>query len=158
MPAEPIEFLILQNLQAALEGIKTGNGYHHDVAQFAVKLDPEADIEALIAPDGPRPFVLVEVSPASWTYWPASQVDVVMPVIVHIVSDTEPTDDRSFMQTAFRLQADVEQAIAVDIGRGGRATDTRVKKATFAKLGAQVWASIDVDIKVNRTFGQPNAA
>jgi len=155
---EPIEFRLVQDLQASLALIAIASGYHFDVGATAVKLDPNVAVEALIAPDGPRPFILIEVQPESWEYFPSGDIKLRMPMTVHWVSDSTPTDDASRMRTYFRGCADVEQAVAVEGSRGGLATDTRVTKRTFdtAVDGSQVWALIDLQILVHRTFGQPN--
>jgi hypothetical protein len=158
MPADPIEFRIIQNLLAALQAITVAGGYHYTVAATAVKLDPNQGIEALIAPGGPRPFVLIEVTPETWQYWPASQVELALPVKIHWVSESTPTDDASRLQTYWRGCADVEKTIAVDISRGGLATDTRITQRTLETVpdGSEVWAAIDVAMKLHRTYGQPN--
>src|SRR4026209_1229238 len=131
MPPEPIEFQIIANLQAALQGMSVAAGYHYTVAASAVKLDPNHEVEELIAPEGPRPFVLIEMLPESWRFEPASQLYLVMPLTVHWVSDSTPTIDKSRLETYYRGCADVETAIATDVGRGGLATDTRITNRTF---------------------------
>lgn len=155
---EPIEFQVVTNLQTALQGINKAAGYYFDVhAVEAVKLDPNSSVETLIAPDGPRPFIVIEVQPERWEYSPASQVKLTMPLIVHWVSESEPTDDASRLQTFFRGCADVEKAIAVDLSRGGVAADTRILKRTqeTAVDGAQVWAMLELQVLLHRTYGQP---
>lgn len=156
---EPIEFRILQNLQTALLAISVAGGYHYTVAAGAVKLDPNQNVEALIAPGGPRPFVLLEVAPEAWKYFPAGEVRLVLPVTIHWISESTPSDDNSRMQTFFRGCADVEKAIAVDPGRGGNAMDTRIVRREFetAVDGSQVWAQIETEIALRRTYGSPNA-
>lgn len=158
MPADPREYQIIRNLQAALQAISVAGGYHFDVTAVAVKLDPNHKVEDLIAPDGPRPFIIVELTAERWQYFPASELKLVVPVTIHWVSDSVPTVDESRMQTYFKGCADVEQAIALDTGRGGLATDTRIVRRTFdtAVDGSQVWALLDAAITVNRTYGQPN--
>ena len=157
--SEPREFRIVQNLQAALLAISVTAGYHFDVDSLAVKLDPNCDIESLIAPNGPRPFVLLQVLPEQWEYRPSMRVTVTLPVVVHWVSDSIPTDDDSRLQTFFRGVADVEQALTQDITRGQLATDTRIVKRTFdtAVDGSQVWAMVEAEIRIDRTYGAPNA-
>lgn len=159
MAPEPIEFQIVQNLQAALQAIAVAGGYHYDVAGAAVKLDPNQDIESLIAPGGARPFIVIEVTPETWQYQPASQVLMTIPVTVYWVTDSDPTSDPSKMQTFFRGCADVERAIAADVTRGGLAVDTRITKRELSKEidGAQVWAVIDTEISLYRTYGAPDA-
>ena len=161
MPADPIEYQIVKSLQTALLAISIAGGYHFDVAALTVKLDPNHKVEDLIAPDGPRPFLIVEPTPENLQYFPASQVRLVMPVTIHWVSDATPTDDDSRLLTYFKGCADVEKAIAKDEAtrtHGGLAVDTTIVKRTFetAVDGAQVWASIDLEIVLHRTFGVPN--
>ena len=155
---EPIEYRAILNLQAALQAIAIAGGYHYDVVDAAVKLDPNVAVEALLHPAGARPIVLIEVNPEKWQYAPAAQLKLAMPVTVHWVSDATPTDDASRMKTFFRGCADVEQAVAVEIGRGGLASDTRIVKRTFdtAVEGSQVSARIDLEIWLHRTYGAPN--
>lgn len=154
---EPIEYLIVRNLQTALLAIAVASGYHFTVAALAVKLDPNQDVESIIAPDGPRPFVIIEVNPETREYAPASQTTLRIPIRIHWIHDSDPTVDESFLQTFYRGCADIERAVAVDTGRGGRATDTRLVACAYDTLGAQVWAKVDLLIKVDRTYGAPDA-
>lgn len=156
---EPTEYQIVQNLQAALQAIAVASGYHFDVAAAAVKLDPNVNVEALIRPGGPRPFIVIEVKPDSFVYSPASRATLTMPVTIHWVSETTPTDDTSRLLTYFRGIADVERAIVKDVSRGSRAKDTRITKRSYATAvdGSQVWAIVDTDIETRRVYGQPDA-
>ena len=155
---EPIEFLIVQNLQAALQAISVAGGYHHDVAALAVKLDPDQDVEALLGEQKKRPFLVIELTPDEWEYSPSKMVTLRLPAVIHFVNDSDPTNDSSWLQTYLRLCADVEQAIAVDIARGGRAIDTRVTTREFQSFGGgQVWAMVKATISVRRIYGAPNA-
>lgn len=155
---EPIEYRILANLQAALQQITVGGGYHYDVLGTAVKLDPNQDVEALIEPGGPRPFVVIELAPERWEYFPADQLRLALPMTIHWVHESSPEADESRTLTYLRGCADVEQALAIDPGRGGLATDTRITKRTFegAVDGSQVWGMVDITITLHRTYGQPN--
>jgi hypothetical protein len=36
-----------------------------------VKLNPDYDVEALVADDAPRPWITIETQPESWEYSPA---------------------------------------------------------------------------------------
>lgn len=159
MPAESIDYQVVRNLQSALQAITVAGGYHFTVAATAVKLDPNHAVESLVAPDGPRPFVLLEIMADRWEYAPARQLELTLPVTIHWVSDSVPTTDESRLQTYLRGCADVERAIAVDITRGGLAMDTRVVKRTFDTMvdGAQVWGLIEVLMEIHRTYGQPDA-
>jgi hypothetical protein len=156
---EPSEFHILVNLRDALRNIKVTSGYHFDVEDVAVKLDPNADVESLIAPGGPRPFVVIEVRPDVWAYSPSKRVNLTLPMAIHWVSDASPTDDESRMLTFFRGCADVERAIAADVSRGGLAIDTTVIERAYSTAidGAQVWAINKVQILTRRIYGQPDS-
>lgn len=155
---EPIEYRAILNLQATLQAISVAGGYHYDVVDAAVKLDPNVAVESLINPAGTRPLILIEVNPGRWEYQQAGALKVRLPLTVHWVSESTPTDDTSRMKTFFRGCADVEKAAAVDINRGGLASDTRVTKQTFdtAVEGSRVWAQIEIDIWLHRQYGSPN--
>jgi hypothetical protein len=156
---EPLDYLILRNLQTALAAMSQANGYHYTVAGSAVKLDPNHNVDAFIAPDGPRPFVILEVKPEAREYQPSRQIVLVQPVTIHWVGESYPHIDESRMQTFFRGCADVERAIGADPTRGGLAVDTRILKRTAddSTEGAQVWAVIETEIRSYRTDGQPDA-
>lgn len=159
MAPTPAEYQIVKNLQAALLAISLSAGYHFDVARLAVKLDPNHDVDSLIAPDGPRPFIVVEMNPDEWQYSPARLVSLTLPFTINWISDYVPTDDDSRIFTFLAGCADVERAIAGDISRGGLARDTRIVKRSYdtAVDGAQVWARVEGVILTRRTYGQPDA-
>jgi len=156
---EPIAYLIVRSLQTALAAMSTASGFHYTVAGSAVKLDPNHNVDAYIAPDGPRPFVILEVKPEAREYQPARQVRLVQPVTVHWVGESLPHKDESRMQTYFRGCADVERALAADPTRGGLAVDTRVLNSRLddSTEGAQVWAVIEAEVRLYRTDGAPDA-
>lgn len=159
MPADPIEYRVIRNLQAALQAISIAAGYHFDVQAVAVKLDPNVAIEALVAPDGPRPFILIDVAPERWGMVERPRgLRLVMPVTIHWVSDSTPTVDESRQLVFLKGCADVEQAIALDITRGGLAFETRIVKREIEKApdGAEVWAMVDTELVVHRDYGSPN--
>lgn len=155
---DPIEFRIVQHQQAALQAIQTVDGYFHDVAAVAVKLDADHDVESLIGDQQLRPFVILELTPDSFIYrGTASRLRVQLPFTVHAVHDADLRDDASWLQTYLRLCADVERALVVDITRGGLAVDTRILTREFhAYGGQQVWAMLRGEIHVERVYGQPN--
>jgi hypothetical protein len=156
--AEPIEFLVVKNLQTALQAIAVANGYHYDLAALSVKLDPNQDVETLLGAEKKRPFVLLELTPDEFEYSPANLVTVRMPATIHAVNDSDTSADDSWLQTYLRLCADVERAIAGDISRGGRAIDTRITSRDFRTFGgSQVWAIVNTRISVRRTYGSPDA-
>ena len=159
MPA-PTEFRILQNLQNALKAITTGGGYHYSVAANAVKLDLNAGVEALVSPDGPRPFIVIELGAERWKYDESGQqVGLVLPWTVYWVHDSDPTQDDSLLETYYRGCADVERAVAIDVNRGGLAQATRVVDRTLDRRvgGSEVWAVVDGECWLRRTFGQPDS-
>jgi hypothetical protein len=155
----PSEYQAIADLKTALLQMAVAGGYHFDIAAAAVKLDPNCDVESLIAPGGPRPFVVIEVKKDSWSFSPAKRCTILLPVTIHWVSDSTPTDDVSRLLTFFQGCADVERAIAVDVSRGGHAMDTRITGRSYATAldGAQVWAMVDVDLPTRRVYGQPDA-
>ena len=154
---EPLEFRIVQNLQAALRNISIANGYHYDFEALAVKLDPSHDVESFIGEQPLRPYLLLVLLPDTYEYFPAEQIRLRMPFIVLAVHDTDPTDDDAMMQTYWRLCADVEQAIAIDETRGALATDTRILEREMHEFeGQQVRAILKGEIREHRTYGAPN--
>lgn len=155
---EPISFRIVQDLQTALRSIAVAGGYFYDVASVAVKLDPDSANDAVRAPGGVRPLILLQVSPERREYQPAGEVRLVLPVTVNWVQESDATDDDSRMQVFFRGCADVEQAITVDLSRGGLVIDTRIVQCVNNDdlEGSQVWAQIEVEIAMFRQYGRPN--
>lgn len=155
---EPIKFRIVQNLQTALRGISVASGYHYDVASLAVKLDPNQANDAVHAPGGLRPLLVIQVNPERREYQPAGELREVLPIVVHWVQESDGADDDSRTRTFFRGCADVEQAIAQDLGRVGLAIDTRIVQCINNDDldGAQVWAQIELEIPLFRQYGRPN--
>jgi hypothetical protein len=155
---EPREFRIIQNAQAALQAIAVASGYHHTVEAVAVKLDPDQKVEDLVGENGKRPFLILEMNQDAFSYEPAMRVNIRMPFTVHAVADSDPLDDASWWRTFFRLCADIEQALAVDISRGQLAIDTKLRsREADASGGHMVWAMVNGDFFVKRSYGAPNA-
>ncbi len=157
--ASPIEFQILQNLQTALKGISKRTGYYRDLSAFAVKLDPNQSVETLIGAQAYRPFMILEVQPTRFEHLdsPGTRLNIVLPIVVHVIDDSDPTDDDSWMQTFFELCADVEQAIAADESRGGLADETEIRSCEYhTEGGAMVWAMVKAEISIFRNYGAPN--
>ena len=154
---EPIEYRIVQSLQTALRGIAIANGYHHDVAVLAVKLDANSAVEDLIGDEARRPFFILELTKDAFIYQPAGRARIQMPAIIHAVHESDPTEDESWVRTYYRLCADIERAVALDLTRGGFAIDTRVLSRTFQTFnGAQVWAMVETSISLIRIYGEPD--
>jgi hypothetical protein len=166
---EPIEYRIMLDLQTALRQISIHDGYFHDLAGLAVKLDPNQGVEELIDPAGLRPFVVLEKRPERWEYSEAvdyafggtpgmDQVLLTMPIVVHWINRSDPTVDESRMQTFFRGCADVEAAVGADRTRGTLAVDTRIVQRTYDEVfdSAQVWAMVELEVRMYRTLGLPN--
>ena len=158
--AEPLEFQIVQNMQAALKGISVAGGYFHDVAALAVKLDPDHDVKSLIGDAPLRPFLLMVITTVPFEYVEKpNQVLVLMNFAIHAIHDTDPSVDDSMLQTYFRSCADIEKAISIDESRGGFASDTRILNRVMHELeGQQVWAEVTGEIREHRTYGEPNGA
>lgn len=156
--SEPIEFQILQNVQAALQAMEITSGYYYDVAPEAVRLDPDVDVSALLGKDGMRPFLYLQPLPEDWLYeGMPNGLRLEWPIKIHWVGDTDGTDDAARAQAFFRGCADVERAITRDISRGGLAIDHRITARTFnlSDDGSVVWAEIDTVVRVRRIYGQP---
>lgn len=158
--SDPIEYTIVRNLQTALQAVTVAGGYHYTIAATAVKLDPNHNAEAMVAPDGPRPFALIEILRDEWTYDPANEAAITTQCLVHWTHDTDPTVDTSLLQTYFNGCADVEKAITQDITRGGLAVDTKITARTHVPTDAagKTWATLEIAIKHYREYGVPNGA
>lgn len=157
--SEPISFRIVQDLQTALRAIASGSGYFNTVQSTAVKLDPNAAVDAIKAPGGPRPLALLQYNPEKWSYSPDGDVKLFMPIVVHWVQESDGADDDSKLKTFCRACADVEQAITADLSRGGLAADTRIVRQSYNNDepdGSRVWAQIELDVQLHRTYGRPN--
>jgi hypothetical protein len=157
MPQDPIEFRIMQNLQSSLRSISKAGGYHHDVDNLAVKLDPNHEVESLVGSESFRPFLILEYGSQEFEFLPASQIITRVPLTIHAVDDSDVADDDSWMHTYLTLCSDIEQAVAVDTTRGGLATDTRILDRLIHRIeGREVWAMNRCEIRVHRTYGAPN--
>jgi hypothetical protein len=157
--SEPIEFQILQNAQAALQGIAVASGDYYDLDADAVKLDPDVDIEQLLGKDGIRPFIYLQPLPEQWFY-ESSRPNVVRiewPIKIHWVNDTDGDARRGTGQDRSARVRGRGAGHARDISRGGLAGDHRVTTRTFnvSQDGLQVWAEIDTLVRVRRVYGQP---
>lgn len=156
--AEPREFLVLKNLKESLENISIDNGYHNDIAALALKLDGDHDVESRIGGQPARPFVIFQVSPDVFVYDEApNRVRVSLPFTIHVISDSDLTEDEAILQTYFRLAADVERAIAVDISRDEKAINTKILSRRIREIsGAEVWGMIEGEILIRREYGEPD--
>lgn len=157
---EPIDYKAFLNLQTALRGIAVASGYHHTVTSAAVKFDIDHDVESLVEPDGPRPFIIIEKLDEQWDMveFP-NGLKVQTPVRIHAVDKFTPSADTSKLQKFLQLCADVERAIAPDPGRGGFATNTTIVNRSWntEANALMVWAEIDIAMPIRRTYGQPDA-
>lgn len=156
--SEPVDLLSIQDLQTALQGIRENDGYFYGVAASAVKLDPNQAVDELVVPGGARPFVLIEVRNDTMTFVEKPDgIKHLFELTIHWVSESEPTDDTDRMRVFFRGCADVEKAITVDRSRGGLAFDTLIRRRQLdtGVDGSQVWARVDVDLDIRRTYGVP---
>lgn len=165
---EPHDYRLLLNLKAALQAISVAAGFFYTVDDAAVKLDAEHGVEELIAPNGPRPFVLIELRAESWEYHPSGEVLYTLPLTVHWVHTPAPMDDvvlnaptapedEDRLRFYCRGVADIEQALASDAGRAGLSVDTRITGRRWNPTtgGQDVWAEIDVELSVYRRYGVP---
>jgi hypothetical protein len=154
----PAEYQVLTNLRDAIAAIRVGDGFHYDVRGTGVKLDPNQDVESLVAAGGPRPFVLIELTQDDWQHMPSLRARIDLKATIHWVHDSDPTRDADRIQTYLQGCADVEKMLIVDLQRGGLVIDTRILRRTFdtAIDGSMVWASIEIVMPMIRTYGQPD--
>ena len=163
---EPIDFRILANLKAALQAIAVSAGFYYDVDDAAVKLDADHGVEEMLAPNGPRPCLVIELRQESWEYHAAGEVLYTMPLTVHwwhtpappadaLLGEPTPPQDEDRMQMYFRGVADIEKSVTADTSRGGLAVDTRITDRRWNPVngGNDVWAEVDLELRVYRTYG-----
>jgi hypothetical protein len=157
---EPQDYLALTNLQTQLQAMSVDGGYHYDIPAGAVRFDLDHDVEDLIAPDGPRPFVIIEafVEERWELVEKPNGLRLVKPVRIHWVDDFSPTADAAKLLKFLRGCADVERAIVPDPSRGGYASNTIITNRTFNEEAnpLMVWAFIDASITIRRTYGEPD--
>ena len=155
--AESIEYRILLSIQTALREIAIMNGYKHDIAALAVKLDADAKVEEIIGTLGARPFIVLEPHAKQRTYPEAPNgMRVVWPITVHFVNDSDPVEDPSMLLTYSRMVEDAEKALSVDRERGNLAVDTVLKSDEKREYdGALVWALIPFEVLFHRIYGSP---
>ena len=157
---DPNEFTAVTLLRNALRAMSVSGGYHYDLNALSVKLDPNQSVDDLIAPDGPRPFIVLEVQPDEFMYAMARSglVEIKLPVTIHWVSDSVPTDDESLLRTFYQGCADVEKAVAAAITLGGNvgAFDIRITQRRNSRAidSALVWAIIETQIHLQRLYGE----
>lgn len=158
----PAEYQVLTALRDAIAGIRVGDGFYYDVRGTGVKLDPNQDVESLVAAGGPRPFVLIELTADQWQHMPAARARIDLAATIHWVHDSDPTRDADRIQTYLQGCADIEKVLVgsngADLSRGGLVIDTRIVRRTFdtAVDGSMVWGSIEIVMPMIRTYGQPD--
>jgi hypothetical protein len=155
---EPQEYQMLLDLQTALLAIAVSSGSFYDVPAGAVKLDANANIEALIGDTPLRPYIVIDVKPETRTYDSMPKlVQVVRPLTIYWVQKPADANDTTKLQTFFRGCSDVERAIAKDISRGGLAIDTKIIDSTpdVSTDSSEVIAVIHTELRHRRTYGAP---
>lgn len=157
---EPREYQIVRDLQACLAAVRQVDGYFYDVVATAVKLDPNQRVEDIVAPDGPRPFVVIEVLPELRDYSTISRaaVKVTRPLVIHWISEPTDATDEARMQMFFRGCSDVEKAIAGTVtkqARSGLALQTLITGTEWEREDDlfSVWAKVNVDLSHQRLYG-----
>ena len=160
--ADPIDFLIIKNMQAALQAISKSAGYHHDISAVAVKLDKRHNVEERIpeanAPIGPpRPFIVLEVQTDDFEYHHSGQLLQSMPFSVLFVDDTDAQDDDARIKKHLTACADIETALTIDHQRGGKAIDTRLLGRELSDDDSStVRTIVSGEVRLHRTYGAPN--
>lgn len=152
----PSEYRILRNLQDTIGQIKIANGYYHDVASTAVKLNPDQAAEEFVPANGPRPFVLLELMPEAWEYSLARVTTIYLGVTIYFVNNFDLTEDSSGLETCFNGFADVETVISKDITRGGLASYTQITNRSGVVFRSEMWAKVETKILTHRIFGKPS--
>lgn len=159
---EPREYRVVLALRDALAAIAVTSGHFYTVASTAIRLDPNSDVEALVAPEGPRPFVLLQVFPERWRYDPHGQLELVLPATIHWIHEADPAIATDRLRVYWRGCADVERAITADgwnVELSGLAREIRIVERTLRDElgdGAIVWAALRTEVTIDREYGKPN--
>lgn len=166
--AEPYEYRVRAALKAAFQAIAVAGGFYYGVADGAVVLDPDADVEALLAPEAPRPLIIIEPDDEAWEYFASGEVIVRMPTMVTwvhtAVPDTDvvfgtpaPIDDDYRLKVFHRGVADLEKAIGLDPSLGGLVSDARITNRVWhpGRNGQEVVAQVTLELSSYRRYGQP---
>lgn len=166
---EPFDYRLFAGLKAALRAISVANGYYYDVAHAAVKLDAEHGVEDLVAPNGPRPAIIIELRSEVWEYLGSGEVHYAIPATLHwlgtavpledaVSGEPTPPDDEDRMRVYFRGLADIEKAITRDESLGGVSQKAQItdRRWNHVNGGQDVWAEVDVEFGNYRTYGAPS--
>jgi len=166
--ADPKDYRVLAALKAALQAIAVSAGFYYGVDDACVLLDPDADVEALIAPGAPRPIIIIEQEDETWEYFASGEVKVLTPFLVTWVHDGVPPQNEASgvplpvssdyrMQVYTRGVADIEKAIGVDASLGGEVVDTRIRNRAWlpGRNGQEVVAQVAIDCEIYRSYGVP---
>lgn len=163
--SEPNEYLAIRTLRDNFAAISTARGFYYDVLPTAVSIDPVAQWESMLRPDGPRPVILIERGEESWSFSAGDQVEkggvrLSMPLTVHHIVERVPEADDDRMQLHYRGCADIERAVALDPSLGGTIFETLITKRSIdyeRSGGTRVWSLIDLTLDCFRDYGHPNA-
>lgn len=154
----PAEYAVLANLRDAIAAIRVGDGYYYDVLGTGVKLDPNQDVDSLVDPSGPRPFVILALNGDGWTHMPAMRARIDLEATIYWMHDSDPTRDADAIQTYLQGCADIERALVADLTRGGLVTDTRIVRRSrdTSVDGSLIVAEIGILMPMIRTYGEPS--
>jgi hypothetical protein len=165
---EPKDYRVLAALKAALQAISVAAGFYYGIDDACVLLDPDADVEALVAPGSPRPVVIIEQEDETWEYLASGEVKVVTPMIITWIHGGVPPENQGSgapapvssdyrMKVYTRGVADIEKAIGLDASLGGEVVDTRIRNRVWqpGRNGQEVVAQVFVDLEIYRSYGVP---
>lgn len=156
-PGKSTRQLILENLQATLQGMTDPAVYHYPVANAKqVTLDPTVNLLTQGFPD--LPFYVIEPTPdGNREFYQSEQI--VDNFVVNITGryDGDSADPAAKMAIWENIAADLEVALEADMTRGGHACDTRcMTPQPFTGIGSNVVIVVQpVHLKIYRRYGVP---
>jgi hypothetical protein len=156
-PSKSVRSLVLDNLQATLQGMTDGNLYHYPVASASqVSIDPTVNVLTRGFPD--LPFYVIEPTPeGDRQFFQSEQIKETFIVNITGRYDGDAADPTSKKEIWENLAADLEVALEADMTRGGHACDTRcMTPQPFTGVGSNVVIIVQpVAMTIYRRYGVP---
>lgn len=154
--SDPLELRALKALESQLQAMSAEAGYFFPIAETSVTFDLDEEYESFIESAG-VPFVAIVVGldgADGWSYAPADQVRIKLPVTLFWVHEIVAGDPSSRVDRLFKGSADLERAITADRSLGGTATDVEIQGRTMLDK-KKCWLQMQLLITLDRTYGVP---
>lgn len=156
MSFDSVRGKVLAALIARFQAMTVAGGYHYDIQAASVVSDP---VNILTVPAALLPFILVEPSPSTRVYQPASLVMIDAEFLVTFRLMADGTDPTRKAQAGENFFQDLERAIASNFTLGGLVIDTRVQEPDGPMVGMgdnnNVFGILKLKTQYIRPYGTP---